>query len=298
MRIYSLIILFYAGISFAGESNPGYTYKRIYHLNETLSYSLTAQELDSSNVPKYTFIGKSNHQVQIQDGIELSESVKWIELIFSIGGATYDFSSTATAFPEYKMSLTNLLPLPELHTRGFMVGMVTDLYTFYNVLLFQDGARNLQYPGDRFAPIELMEAKIDNREVSAEVSDFRYYESCFEYAIDMLSLDENTVTYKIYTNPPTASCIENIGSSINESEVINFVLMLNNQNGPQLQWGTEVFELFILVETSTGVIQSAEFGNNYLRGFTRPCSTEEIASCDGPIEPLEVRRNVILRRSE
>lgn len=265
------------------KSEDSYSYRREYTVGEALSYKLTAK------VNSSTVTGFSEHIVKAE-GDDIFEAVEFTHMIQN--GNDIDLQNDPKA--SLSLSLTGREESVTFDGSVDLIGLKADLATFYNALTFEGGAARVQKEGDRFIAKNLVSAQIKNEEVDdGSVPQLLEYKSCTSYSIEMVELTSDQARYKAVYAEPEKPC--NMTPMYTWMKgAMNFQHFMKVQNGYNIMWGAEKFELLITVDRKTGRISSGEFAENYLKGNYRLCSDPVNEICSRPADKLEIRRTVTL----
>jgi hypothetical protein len=264
--------------AWAGRASAdAYSFHRIYRAGETFGYRLRATEWEDGKLLSDS-LGESRHVVQ--PGPPFSEEVRWEKLLIG----EQDASSLAQAMPPYPLSLAPGFPmqLPKVPVTA-MVGMVTDLATFYAALGVGSGIEKVTRPGSGWIVAKLLHPSWqDQQGVFAG-------ENCTRLTQAMDSLDSERAHFRSRYQPPAESCLKMWESwmSVKVSDAPNnFQMWRRTPDGRrEVSWGSERFTVTTEVRRADGMLLSGAMENR-LRLKRR--------TGDGPVIDVEVRRKLVL----
>jgi hypothetical protein len=273
------------------QATESYSYKRNYIEGENLSYMLTASELDDNNQAKSTVRGFSEHHVS-SDASHHLESIQWVNMIKNCENVVLENK------PETNMSLSLDGGAKTLSFDGeiALIGLKTDLATFYEALTIDDAAQKVQSPAETYRAKKLVRANIRNKETDTDgLPQLLQYESCLSLSIEMTDLTNAHASYKTLFSEPSEDCaLKLFFDWMKDDEfAVNFQHLTKVEGGYYVMWGQEKFETRISVNRESGKIVSGEFGENYLQGRGRFCQDPWKEACEDII-PITLKRAVQL----
>lgn len=241
---------------------------RRYEADERFRYRITQTETRNGQTSRLEAV--TEHKV-VSLGAGFAEEVRWA----SITGSGIDRSAEAAAIPPYTLSLEAGQGLESPRPAGAvdLVGLTTDLQTFYVAVSPGLGIANLVAAGDSYTRPELIVG--DFADGAAILSG----KDCTEATLTLRSVDPDTGDAVVETRflPPTSSCLSDAAAA-GDGTPDNFRMV--RKVGDQFLdlHGRESFVIVTTLEGRNGRIATAEMVNTLeLRG--RSCADAELTHC-------------------
>lgn len=240
---------------------------RRYEVGEHFRYRITQTETRNGQVSHLE--ATTEHDV-VALGAGFAEQVRWV----SIHSAGVDRSAEAAAIPAYTLSLEEGQGLESPRPSGAvdLVGLTTDLQTFYVAVSPALGIAHLVAPGDSFTRPELIVG--DFADGAAILSG----RDCTMATLTLRSLDPETGSAVIETRfqPPTSSCLSDPAGG--ESAPDNFQMVRKVGDQYLDLHGRESFVVVTTLEGGSGRISAAEMVNT-LELSGRSCADAALTRC-------------------
>ena len=257
-----------------------YSYSRRYVVGEVDHYELKAHSEGEDG----QLVGVSAHRTFLKRGIP-HERVRWIQLTETeLGDQTF----FAREVPPYDLSLApdGELKPARVYGSSSMLGMVTDLYTFFFAVSPGAGTADVHRAGDTYTVSEPL---------SGDWSDqpgFLLGEDRTSVHLKLVSIASGVVTYQTDLLPPQETSLPMHRPWMEEPVCAgasnNFQMVLRQQDRFQAVWGCESSRIVSEVDASSGKILSAKMDNR-LTFRTRLCVDEQLENCTD--DPAEVSKN-------
>lgn len=241
---------------------------RRYEVGEHFRYRITQTETRNGQTSHLE--ATTEHDV-VALGAGFAEQVRWV----SIHSAGIDRSAEAAAIPAYTLSLEAGQGLESPRPSGAvdLVGLTTDLQTFYVAVSPALGIAHLVAPGDSFTRPELIVG--DFADGAAILSG----RDCTMATLTLQSLDPETGAAVIETRfqPPTSSCLPAAAAG-GDGMPDNFQMV--RKVGDQFLdlHGRESFVIVTTLEGRSGRIVTAEMVNT-LELSGRSCADAALTRC-------------------
>jgi len=241
---------------------------RRYEAGEHFRYRITQTETRNGQTSRLEAI--TEHDV-VPLGAGFAEQVRWV----SIHSGGIDRSAESAAIPSYTLSLEEGQSLESPRPAGAvdLVGLTTDLQTFYVAVSPALGIANLIMPGDSFTRPELI---IGDFADGAAILSGR---DCTMATLTLRSLDPESGSAVVETRflPPTSSCLSAAAAG-GEGAPDNFQMV--RKVGDQFLdlHGRESFVIVTTLEGRRGRIARAEMVNT-LELSGRSCADAALTRC-------------------
>lgn len=251
-----------------------YEYERLYQSDERMEYELTTKrELKiGDKVTRNSARARSQHRVVLRDGIP-HEVVEWLTYQELPEGSVRDVSelepSTVSLRPDGRTDMVK--PAGD----AAMLGMVTDLVTFYVALGSKSGVAQLHHPGDSAV----------GEPVTGDWTDgeaFLIGQDNLLVEIELTGLDETHAHFETRFRPATEAALQPyrpwMAKPVCGSTPNNWQMVRRQPNGYLAAWGCEEFTVRSTVQRRTGRIVRATMSNDVVRDV-RFCADERLSSC-------------------
>lgn len=271
-----------------------YEYQRSYQPGDRYQYILTTEVLQNGK-PRSFYVGETEHLVSVSPAGGPTEQIRWLSS--SLNGQKLDARDLTV--PNYEMSLSPRAPLiaPDLKTLlravpGAMVGMVTDLLTYYAAINPNAGIRSVRQVGDLWkSPAPLKGEWSDKDGLTAG-------EDCITPVTEMIELTDQIAWYRTSYLAPETPCLRLRkewmlapvdGSVPNNMQQVSRADVLSRW---MVLWGHEQFIIDTWVERSSGKILKASMNNTLTLKMKVECD-EQLESCAAEF-PYTLQRNEVL----
>jgi hypothetical protein len=203
-------------------------------------------------------LGESAHKVT-NEAIP-AEEIAWTKLLKTDANGVSDLSIDARNVKPYRISLhpEGSLAIPPLDVPN-MVGMITDLNTYYVAISKHIGIQGLSKPGDvYFNPNALRGNWSDGMNVPVG-------EDCTKAKLSLLKLGRDAATIESAFLAPESGCLTMhrpwMIAPIKSGVPNNFQLVRKSGDSFMVMWGHEQFVITTEVDRTSGVILHAEMNN-------------------------------------
>jgi hypothetical protein len=263
-RLIGLLLLWLAGTAQAQEAGP---ILRHYTAGETLRYRLVQTE--SRNGVQTRLEAVTEHVVSTEAA---SEQVHWI----SLTPADASDAAALRALAPYHLSLVpgGRLASPRPRDSVALLGLVTDLQTFYVAVSPALGAGRLRSVGDRFTRAE---------PVTGDFADGDHIlagKDCTVPTLTLKSITESEIVVETDFAPPATSCLPPHAQPAATTGAVpdNFMMVRAVGDTVLDLAGTERFVITTTLDRGSFRIRSAAMVNTLrLRG--RSCTDRTLTSC-------------------
>ncbi len=251
----------------AGE----YSYARHYLPGEIDHYELRTRTEGSPG----ELIAVSKHETRISGGIPY-ERIRWTRLTESIIG---DQSGLALETPFYQLSLhpQGELQPPQFHASTTMLGVVSDLYTFFFAISRRAGVDQVRRAGEEYQSPQSASVAFPDE------ADFVIGQDRIEAHLKLVSIGDTEVTYQSDLLPPRAPSLPMhrpwMEPPVCGNTPNNFQMVRRLGEGLLVAWGCEQYRITTRVERASGKIFSAHM-ENLLRWNTKYCQDETLQDCE------------------
>lgn len=287
MRVLVVFQLFF-GLCF-GFAEDTFRYKRTYKIGEEFGYTLKTIVYHNKNFHSEEF-GESIHTVT-NTAIPY-EQVVWKSLARRDQSGSRDLSADALRVRPYSISLdpAGSISLPALEIPN-MVGMITDLSTFYVAISHKAGILKLAKRGDSFDnPDELKGEWASGTEVSVG-------QDCTKITLSLEDLTPTAATIRSSFLAPSAECIVMhkpwMSPPVKAGVPNNFQQVKKTGNTFLVMWGHEQFIIKSEVDRASGLIKYAEMNNTLTLKMKTGCS-ENLDNCQAEF-PFSIERDEVLK---
>lgn len=286
-----VFIIFAATVPFLAFAMDDYHYSRIYRSNEEFAYKLTTVVHQNGQFDTEE-VGESHHKflnVTSPFGeIVPYEEVVWRSLSKKGQGGTVDLSSEAKKVHPYQISLhpKGSLSIPKLDVPA-MVGMITDLNTYYVAISEAIGIQKISKKDDVFEnPNELTGNWADG--ISTIVG-----QDCTKATLSLVALDADIAIVKSEFLAPNSKCI-----SMQKPWMVNPIVAGVPNNIQQVRktgdtyevmWGHEQFIITADIDRTSGVIRQATMDNTLTLKMKIGCDSN-LENCQSEF-PFVIQRN-------
>ena len=275
------LCLSFAAAAAQPASQPDeYSYSRRYIEGEVDHYELKAR----SEGEDRELVGVSEHRTFLKRGVP-HERVRWIQLTETeLGDQTF----FAREVPPYDLSLApdGELKPARVYGSSSMLGMVTDLYTFFFAVSPRAGTAHVNRTGDTYTASEPLRGDWSDQ------PGFLLGEDRTSVHLKLVSIASGVVTYQTDLLPPQETSLPMHRPWMEEPVCAgasnNFQMVLRQQDRFQAVWGCESSRIVSEVDASSGKILSAKMDNR-LTFRTRLCVDEQLENCAD--DPTEVSKN-------
>ena len=280
--------------SFQGFASPTYDeyrYERKYQVGNSFGYVLkTNRKHNGQFAGKDT--GTSNQTVILKKGIPF-ETVKWTSLIKSdAAGNIEDLSRSAQSVKPYQISLhpDGTIEIPPLDEVPDMVGMMTDLNTYYVAISPAIGISNITKSGDVY---QNPEQHIGDWSGGMTIVG----QDCTLSTLTMVNLDSDNATVRTTFFAPKSECLEMkyewMNEPVNPEYPNNFQLIKKVAEGSfNVMWGHEQFIIENKIDRATGKILNATMDNTLTLKMKVGCD-ENLNNCQAEF-PFAIQRDEVL----
>jgi hypothetical protein len=259
---------------------------RTYREGERLRYRIVQSE--TRNGAATVLTGETAHEV-VRDGASLAEQVRWTRI--GPPEAPDARSEEARAVPPYTLSLEAGGELESPRPAGAvdLLGMITDLQTFWVAVSPGLGVDRLAEPGDVHVRPELIVGDFADGEAILSGRD------CTRATLTLLSRDAGAAVVETRFEPPEASCLD--GAVPADGRPPSNFRMVRKVGDQFLDLeGHESFVVTSRLDADDGKIQSAEMVNR-LALHGRICMDPALTQC-APMPEVRRERRVTLELVE
>ena len=265
----------------AQPSTPNeYSYERRYVEGDVDHFEIKARSENGAS----ELVGVSEHRTFLKQGVPF-ERVQWIQLTESeLGDQTF----FAREVPPYDLSLApdgELKPV-RVYGSSSMLGMVTDLYTFFFAVSPGAGTTSVSRAGDTYSGAEPIDGDWSDQ------PGFVVGEDRTSVQLKLVSIDAERVSYQTDLLPPREPSLAMRRPWMEEQVCAgtpnNFQMVLRQEDSYLAIWGCERTQIISEVDPSSGKILSARMDNR-LKYRTRLCTDEQLDRCAD--DPTEVTKN-------
>ena len=256
------------------QSGGHYEYERLYRAGAELDYELTTNRAlkIGDTVTLNSAKARSRHRVVLLEEVP-HELVAWLTYQELPDGSVRDVSalkaSTVSLHPSGQTEMAK--PVGD----AAMLGMVTDLVTFYVALGPKSGIARLRQVGDRAV----------GEAVTGDWTDgetFLVGQDKLAVEIELTGLDDTQAYFETRFRPPPRASLEAyrpwMAVPVCEGEPNNWQMVRRQPSGYLAAWGCEEFTVRSTVERGTGRIVRATMSNDVVRNV-RFCADEQLSSC-------------------
>lgn len=292
-RVWSLALVLALLLGVAGPAVAWQTLDlgRRYVPGERFQYRLVQTETRADETTRIEAI--SDHQVVAGDaGSEPFEQVRWLNL----GAPGGPDEAAARALAPYPLSLgvREILSSPRPGGSVALLGMVTDLQTFYVAVSRGLGIGHLKAVGDSHTRPDLVIGDFEDGQVILSGRD------CTQATLLLKAMTAETVVIESRFEPPAASCLgadaPDQTHDVAAAAPDNFHMVRRAGDQVLDLGGHESFVIVSTLRRSDGQLLAAEMDNRLdLAG--RICSDATLAQCS-PVPPILRVRHVSLERIE
>lgn len=268
-----------------------YVFVRGYEPGEQFAYRIEDRRRQQFGeaVTSTIAVAKSAHQVVFEGGVPL-ENVRWTEVVDLVTGQQ---RTDLGGVPLSRVSLHPSGPIEPGKPANdpLMLGMVTDLVTFYVAANPKVGIENLHLPGDKVvAPAPVI---VDFSDGIA----FLIGRDKLRAEIEMTALSAALVEYTTYLQPlafePGELHREFMQQAACPNSPNNIQYVRRQDSNYLAVWGCESITIQTKIDRQSGIIVEALMVS-YLLQNTRQCQDEALTQCtDGP--QIEENRTVELQ---
>jgi hypothetical protein len=272
------------------KSQAPFVFERRYEAGGEFSYHLEDRRRQQAGESVSTTIAaaKSSHQVAFEGGVPV-ETVRWTE---AIDLATGQHRTDLAAVPISRISLHPNGPIEPGKPAGdpLMIGMITDLVTFYIAASPKVGIANLHLPGDKAATAPVYGNFADG-------TTFLVGQGKVSVEVAMTALSPDLVEYSTYMQPLAFEPGELHREFMQQpacSNAPNNIQYVRAQGAGYLAaWGCETITIQTKIDRQSGIIVEALMVS-YLLQNVKMCQDAALTQCsDGP--PIEENRTVELK---
>jgi len=270
------------------EGAGRYTYERHYTVGERMEYELrTRRKLEiGERVTRSAAVARSEHLVALKGEIP-HEVVAWLTYRKLPDGAARDVSDLGPSTVSLHSGGQTEMAKPAGDPA--MLGMVTDLVTFYVAVGPKSGITRLEQEGDRAM----------GEPVTGDWSDgetFPLGQDKLAVEIEMTGLSEKQVYFETRFRPPAETSLEAyrpwMKAPVCGDTPNNWQMVRRQPNGYLAAWGCEEFTVRSTVDRETGRILRATMSNDVARAV-RFCADEELSACQ-PTPQMREHRDLEL----
>jgi hypothetical protein len=268
-------------------------YERHYQEGEKYKYKLSATKKINDKFQSQE-IGISSHVVSLIG--TPAEEVSWISLRSKTPGGETNLDEDAKKVSSYRISLhpNGSVLLPKMDVPS-MIGMVTDLNTFFVAISPKVGIEKVKRIGETYVASSPLRGNWSNPATIPMGLD------CTELKITILAINPDLAVLQSEFLPPAKNEIEFKADwmipAVTPGVPNNFQMLKKNPNHRlSVLWGNERFTVVTKIDRLSGRIISATM-DNYLTLRMRNECDEELSDC-GPALPLTIHRDLLLELVE
>lgn len=267
-------------------SIDNFHYSRTYSANEKFGYSLTTLAQQNGQFDSEE-TAESQHRVL--KGSIPSEEIVWTSLLKKDANGTVDLSDDAKKVAPYQISLDpkGTLAIPSLNVPK-MVGMITDLNTFYVAISDAIGIQRISKQGDVYEnPNELKGNWADG--VNTIVG-----QDCTKATLSLLVLKQDVAVVKSEFLAPSSECISMhkpwMKLPVKDGVPNNIQQVRKNGDSYMVMWGHEQFIITSYIDRSSGIIKEATMDNTL--------TLKMKVGCDSDLENCQSEFSLTIQRDE
>ena len=259
------------------DGKPPYRYERSYVAGDHYSYKLVTSRFKGGMLDSVEE-AVSDHTV-LTDGTP-RERIRWRSLVRQEGDTATDHTEIARGVSPYEISLhpDGTIDLPPLDEPR-MLGMITDLNTFFVAVSPAIGVEGLHESGDSHVLDE------PARGIWTNGRNIVLGQDCIRTRIELVEIDRKKETVRFRTSfmPPDVPCLELarpwMTKAASDDKPNNFQqITLNEQGKHTVIWGIEEFTITSEVSYEDGKVRNARMDNNLLI-FAKIGCTEDLETC-------------------
>jgi hypothetical protein len=273
------------------QGQAPYVFERRYQPGQEFSYRIEDRRRQQSGeaVTSTIAVARSTHRVAVEAGVPV-EVVGWIDVMDLVTG---DHRTNLGGLPASRVSLHPNGPIEPGKPAGdpLMIGMITDLVTFYIAVSPKVGAANLHLPGDKAsAPAPVYGDFADG-------TAFLVGRDKFRVDVEMTALSGQLVEYATYMQPlafePGELHREFMQQPACPSAPNNIQYVRRQSESYLAAWGCESIAIKTKIDRQSGAIVEALMVN-YLLQNVKTCQDAALTQCtDSP--QIEENRTVDLK---
>ncbi len=257
-------------------SQAPYVFARSYQPGERFGYRLEDRRRQQFGeaVTSTIAVAQSAHQVVLEGGVPL-ETVSWTDVVDQITG---ERRTDLGGIPATRVSLHPAGPLEpgKPVNDPLMLGMVTDLVTFYLAASPKVGIEGLHLPGDKVAaPAPVV---VD----FADGGTFLVGRDKLRAEVEMTALSGTLVEYATYLQPiafePGELYRDFMQQQACPNNSNNIQYVRRQGDGYLAVWGCESITIQTKIDRQTGIIVEALMVS-YLLQNTRTCQDQALTQC-------------------
>lgn len=257
---------------------------RRYVAGEQFGYHLVQTEARAGETARLE--ATTAHQVIFPPDGAPFERIRWTRL----GDAAGPDAEAAARLPAYALSLVAGQSLESPRPGGSvdLLGMVTDLQTFYVAVSPGLGIDRLKAPGDVWVRPDLVIGDFQDGDAILSGRD------CTRATLRLVAIEADDALVETRFDPPAASCL---GSDSADAGVLpdNFQMTRRSGQGLLILHGAESFVILSRLDIHTGQLLEAEMTNRLdLTG--RVCADETPDHCTA-LPPIHRVRRVTLQKT-
>ncbi len=264
-------------------------YSRTYQLNEKFGYTLSTVSTENGQFESED-TAESDHKV-ILDGVPFEE-ISWKNLSKKDKNGSSNLSIDAKNVKPYQISLHSdgSLKIPAL-TVPSMVGMITDLNTFYVAISKSIGMQKISRLGDVYENPEMLKGNWADGVNSLVGQD------CTNVTLSMVELKQDIAVVKTAFLAPKKECI-----SMNKSWMLvpvkdgtpnNIQQITKTGDSYMAMWGHEQFIIITEIDRASGIIRHATMDNTLTLKMKTGCDSN-LDNCQSEF-PLTIQRDEQLK---
>jgi hypothetical protein len=275
----------------AAQGQAPFVFDRGYQPGQEFSYHLEDRRRQQSGetVSSTVASAESLHQVAFEAGVPV-ETVHWTEVVdLTTGQRRTDLAGV----PATRISLHPNGPIEPGKPAGdpVMLGMVTDLATFYVAASPRAGIANLHLPGDRAVAAAPVFGDF------ADGAVFLVGQDKLRAEIEMTALSAQLVEYTTYLQPVAFEAGELYRDFMQQpacgNAPNNIQYVRKHEAGYRAVWGCETITIQTKIDRQSGIIVESLMVS-YLLQNVKTCQDAALTQCsDG--EPIEENRTVELK---
>jgi hypothetical protein len=266
----------------------GYNFERKYAVDDKYNYKLeTTNHHNGQFHRKET--GIAHHHVVLESNQVPYDEITWTSLIKEdASGLITDLSADARSISAYRISLhpQGTLNLPALEVQT-MVGMLTDLNTYFVAISPALGILKIHQPGDIY--------QHPNNHIGNWANGNTIFgQDCTQSTIGLMALTSQIASVKTKFLSPETECIQMaypwMESPVQVGSRNNFQQITRGNDGTySVMWGHEQFIIDSSLDSTTGKILSAMMDNKLTLRMKVGCD-ENLENCQSEF-PFVIQRN-------
>lgn len=282
-----LALLLVLGATSPASARQELDLTRRYEVGQRFQYRLAQTETRGDQTSRVEAV--SDHEVVADDdGGPPFERVRWLSL--GEPGEADDIAARALAPYTLALGAEEQLESPRPAGSVALLGMVTDLQTFYVAVSRGLGLDKLKAVGDAHVRPELIIGDFEDGEAILSGRD------CTRATLRLVAVEEDEVTVEARFEPPSQSCLDPAATPAAGEVPENFRMVRRAGPGVLDLHGHESFVILSRLRRSDGQLRAADMTNQLdLEG--RMCADVALAACNA-IPPIHRNRRVSLELIE